>query len=233
MHASKRQKLQYSNEQLAKTVEAIQTGMPFKTASKTYGIRRATLQDKNHNGKKSGPETVLTEEETLLENWLIHIARCGFPGTKNQLLDSVQILVKNVQRPNNFASGRPGRRWYEGFMARHPRLAQRVSQHLSSGRSNLTENRIRQWFNEVGTYLDSINSFQITSDPSRVYNCDETAFFLSPKDDQVLVRKGDKTVYSFTLNSRLQPQEDASQKYGARRRTLQNGSSQSITCNRL
>jgi hypothetical protein len=48
--------------------------------------------------------------------------------------------------------------------------------------------------------LTSTNNFEITSDASRVFNCDETAFFLSPKGDKVLVKRGDKTVYSFISN---------------------------------
>ncbi|KAK5638761.1 hypothetical protein RI129_013056 [Pyrocoelia pectoralis] len=40
----------------------------------------------------------------------------------------------------------------------------------------------------------------IVSDPSRIFNCDETAVFLSPKEDKVLVKKGDKAVYNFINN---------------------------------
>ncbi|KAJ8965660.1 hypothetical protein NQ314_003977 [Rhamnusium bicolor] len=179
--------------------------MPFKTASKKYGIPRSTLQDKvkgrTQIEKKSGPETVLTkDEEQLLVNSLFHIASCGFPGTKDQLLDNVELLVKNLERPNKFTDGRPGLKWYEGFLARHPELTKRVSQNLTSSRANLSETRIRQWFAEVETYLRGAGYFELTSEPNRVFNWDETAFFLSPKGDKVLVRRGDKTVYSFINN---------------------------------
>lgn len=40
----------------------------------------------------------------------------------------------------------------------------------------------------------------IFDNPTRVYNCDETAMFLSPQEKSVLAKKGDKTVYSFTAN---------------------------------
>lgn len=202
---TQRRRLQYAEDDLKKAVDAVKNGMACLAASKAFGVPRATLQDKLKGrtpiGKKSGPETVLTkEEETILVNWLLHIGKCGFPGTKEQLLDSVKILVKNLERPNSFTDGRPGRRWYEGFMKRHPELSKRIPQNLTSSRANLTENRIRQWFDEVGTYLKDTNHFEITFDPNRVYNCDETAFFLCPKGDKVLVRKGDKTVYSFVNN---------------------------------
>lgn len=147
--------------------------MHFKTASKTYGFPRSTLQDKVKGkipmDKKSGPEIILTkEEESHLVNWLLHIASRGFPGTKDQLLDSVQILVKNLQRLNNFTDGRPGKRWYKGFMARHTELPTRVSQNLCSSRANQTETRIRQWFSEVETYLKSTNNLEFLTVTKRL-----------------------------------------------------------------
>nr|XP_023026362.1 chromatin assembly factor 1 subunit A-like [Leptinotarsa decemlineata] len=40
----------------------------------------------------------------------------------------------------------------------------------------------------------------ILDDPSRVYNCNETAFFVSPKENKVIVKKGEKVVYNFINN---------------------------------
>lgn len=37
----------------------------------------------------------------------------------------------------------------------------------------------------------------ILFDPRRIFNCDETAFFLCPEGAQVLVRKSEKAVYNF------------------------------------
>lgn len=36
--------------------------------------------------------------------------------------------------------------------------------------------------------------------PARVFNCGETAFFLNPKVNKVLVKKGEKAVYNFVNN---------------------------------
>lgn len=201
----KKQRLKYSLETLKEAIGAVQEGMPFKTASKKYNIPRATLQDKvkgrTQMEKKSGPETILTrEEESLLVQWLFEISKCGFPATKNQMLDSVQLLLKELGRTNTFTDGRPGRKWYELFLKRHPELTKRIPQNLSGSRASLNENRIRYWFREVETYLKECNFFDITSNPNRIFNCDETAFFLCPKGDKVLVRKGEKTVYSFSSN---------------------------------
>ena len=40
----------------------------------------------------------------------------------------------------------------------------------------------------------------ILDHPSRVFNCDESAIYLSPKEKSVLTKKGAKTVYSFVAN---------------------------------
>lgn len=41
---------------------------------------------------------------------------------------------------------------------------------------------------------------EILEDPKRIFNCDESAFYLSPKDKQVLVRRGSKKVYCRVAN---------------------------------
>ncbi|KAJ8946287.1 hypothetical protein NQ314_008912 [Rhamnusium bicolor] len=92
--------------------------------------------------------------------------------------------------------GRPGRHWYEAFLKRHPEVSQRMSQNLTSNRANVSEENIRLWFKEVETYLKDNKYLDIVSDPSRVFNTDETAFFLNPKGGKVLARRGEKAVYS-------------------------------------
>ncbi|KAJ8932035.1 hypothetical protein NQ314_015008 [Rhamnusium bicolor] len=71
-----------------------------------------------------------------------------------------------------------------------------MSQNLTSNRANVSEENIRLWFKEVETYLQDNKHFDIVSDPSRVFNTDETAFFLNPKGGKVLARRGEKAVYS-------------------------------------
>lgn len=202
---NKTKRFQYSMEAMEQAVDAVQNGMPTAQASKLFKVPRTTIIGKVKGEapieRKIGPDTVLTsDEEKLLVKWMFHIATCGFPATKLQLIDSVQLLLKHLNRPNKFTNGRPGRHWYEAFMRRHPELSQRVSQNLTNARATLTEAKIRRWFQEVKDYLTDTNNFYITTDPSRIYNCDESAFFLSPKNDKVLVRKGEKAVYSFINN---------------------------------
>lgn len=190
----------YSKEDLKNAVNAVRNGASCAAAAKQFHIPRITLMYKV-SGKysidcKSGVSTILTaDEENLLKNWIINVARTGFPITKHQLLDSVALLVRTLKRPNNFTNGRPGRHWYEGFLQRHPDISERMTQNLTSSRAAVKEVSIRRWFHEIEEYFTS-NQIQI-DDPRRIFNADETAFFLAPKGKKALTQKGSKAVYSY------------------------------------
>ncbi|KAF2886793.1 hypothetical protein ILUMI_19380, partial [Ignelater luminosus] len=70
-----------------------------------------------------------------------------------------------------------------------------------TARSQLTEETIRSWFHEIRSYIDSKDLSNIFDDSRRIYNADETAFFLAPKGIKCLMRKGDKTAYNFISNN--------------------------------
>lgn len=57
---------------------------------------------------------------------------------------------------------------------------------------------LRKWFAEVKTHLDKENAADL--DSTRIFNCDESAFFLSPKGEKVLMKKRDKALYNFIHN---------------------------------
>lgn len=156
---------------------------------------------KNPIARKMGPNTILSkEEENWLVTWIIHIGNRGFPVTKDQLLDSVKMLIKKLKRESPFKDDRPGRHWYEAFLKRHPQLSLRTPQNLTKSRASVTEAKIRSWFQEVKTYLKDSNCLDVCHDPRRVFNTDEAAFFLNPKEAKVIVKKGEKTVYNFVGN---------------------------------
>ena len=46
---------------------------------------------------------------------MLQLADKGFPVTKTQLLDSVEILIKQLKRPNNFTDGRPGTLFFKSM----------------------------------------------------------------------------------------------------------------------
>ncbi|KAI4472143.1 homeobox-like domain superfamily [Holotrichia oblita] len=178
----------YSVEDMKQAISAVKCGASVSWASKEYKIPRITLLYKV-KGKydvecRMGPETTLTwDEEKLLVKWLLTIAS-----------------LEKLNRANKFKNNRPGNKWYKSFLKRHPELSERVTQNLTKGRSEVTEQKLRGWFDEIQQYFTSKNLEDVFEDPRRVYNCDETAFFLAPKGVKCLVQKGDKTPYCFISN---------------------------------
>ncbi|XP_046145944.1 MFS-type transporter clz9-like [Osmia bicornis bicornis] len=130
----------------------------------------------------------------MLVDWILSIANKGFPFTKDVLLDSVQLLIKKMNRQNPFTNGRPGRHWFEAFMKRHPQLSLRTPQNLCERRGQVSEGKIREWFKQIEDYLKSNNLLDI--DSSRIFNCDESAFFLNPKGNKVITNKKSKGIYN-------------------------------------
>lgn len=197
----------YTPEDLAAALDEIKDKkMSVYKAAQVYHIPEQTLRNKIKNiytqQDAPGKPTVLTTtEEDLLVKWVKRLADTGFPITKHQLIFSVTKLVKELGRENTFKDGVPGRHWYEGFLKRHPEISQRVAQVLTTARVAATEEKIRAWFARVSKYLEENNLLEILEDPTRIFNCDESAFFLCPKGLGVLTSKGTKTVYVTSGNN--------------------------------
>lgn len=191
---------------ILKAMEAVRKGASISAAARQYNIPRSTLDDKIR-GRYSvecskGPATVLSkEEEDHLRRWLIFMADSGFPITKAQLLDSVSLLIKKLKRENPFKNGRPGRHWFEAFIKRHPEVGQRVAQNLTQTRALVQESSLRAWFKEVEDYFIMAHLEEAIKDPRRIFNCDESAFFLSPTNNRVLAKRGAKNVYNIIPSS--------------------------------
>lgn len=105
--------------------------------------------------------------------------------------ENVNILLKNILL---------GRHWYESFIRRYPMISVRVTQNLVKCRTQATEEKIRSWFGEISKYFEENGLTDALNNADRIFNCDESAFYLSPKDKTVLAKRGDKTVYSFVAN---------------------------------
>lgn len=110
-------------------------------------------------------------------------------------LDSVQRYLQKKRVSTQFNDNRPGRKWVENFKRRHPDIRIRTAQNLTQSRAAVTEEDIESWGNRIHTYLRGNGLDSILKEPHRVFNCDETAVILNPKDNRVFAGKGDKTVY--------------------------------------
>lgn len=198
----------YDETQLKDAISAVKDGMPVATASKTFGVPRTTLRHKlagraPENISKRGPDCVLGSElENKLCEWLINCARAGFPLNKDGLFFSVQKLSAEIFSQlgdkGPYVDKLPGKTWYTNFMKRHPELSYKQSEYLNKARASVSEDKIRQWFRHTYTLLGE--DAEVLNDPSRVWNMDESAFYLNPTGGCVLAEKG-KPVYGTSANS--------------------------------
>ncbi|GBO99410.1 hypothetical protein EVAR_101402_1, partial [Eumeta japonica] len=198
----------YSEESLRSALIEIREGTSsILGTSKKYGVPRSTIQDRIHGripdeARKMGPHSILSNsEEAILVKWCGDLARCGFPSKMDDLLDTVQAIIKDDGRPTPFLNGRPGRKWYMGFLIRNPSISLREAEGISKGRAVITQESIKKWFEELKGFLREHNASIILDDPSRIYNGDETSFSLCPKTGKVLAPKGYKNVYNIQKGS--------------------------------
>jgi hypothetical protein len=128
--APKRQRKAWTSDQARLALEEIAEGVPVSTAAKKWSIPRTTLRDLQKGlytpNSRPGPSPVLTDDEELLVcEWIIEMARRGIPLMLNNLLDSIQHIMQSDARPNPFKDGRPGVAWFRAFLRRHPNIAKR------------------------------------------------------------------------------------------------------------
>lgn len=174
----------------------------YKTLAKRFKIPVSTLRSKLKQSKsdKKGPKgaTYLSvAEEDALENFVIHNQEMGFPLTKEDLIDTAELMIKSADREIFSASGRPTDRWYYQFLKRHPGLTIRKVQDLHGGRSSVTKEKIHKWFKNHEDYLrkKGLAEFLYNEvDPRRIWNCDETNFLFLPDGKGVLARTGSRRV---------------------------------------
>lgn len=192
--------LQYSEGNMNAAIEDAERGMPVATAAKKHKVPRSTLwnkiKGKTPRKRQMGRDSYLSSaHENTLVDWIKKVSKAGFPVSRDQLLDSVRKLVIELEIETPFKNNRPGKRWYKSFLKRHPDISSRVCQNLTSSRASVTKEKLDNWFDEILTFLKTEGHDQILNDPKRVFNADESAFFLNPKGSKVLAPKGDKCIY--------------------------------------
>jgi hypothetical protein len=202
----KRALLAYAHADLLLALEDMKKGETASAVSKKYNIPRSTLIYKSTGktpiDRKMGPAPRLgTDSEKMLVNWVMAMAARGFPVTKTDLLISVHQISKDMNMTHLFPNGRPGNKWLSLFLKRHPEVSDRTVEKLSHVRASVSEDMIRNWHAEVTSYLKEQGSLQVLEDPKRVFNTDESAFFLCPKGEKVLGIRGQKNVYEIHTGS--------------------------------
>ncbi|XP_072380741.1 uncharacterized protein [Diabrotica undecimpunctata] len=181
----KRTFFQYEPQQVKNALEAIRGGMKVSTACNLYEVPRSTIRNKL-SGR--APETSGKVGRSPVLGKIIDTAKMGFPICREGLYFSIKKLVEDSQLKTPFKANTPGRKWFHLFMRRFPELSLKQSEYINRARSLITEEKIRNWFKET---LDLLGDDKhVLDDPARIWNMDETSFYLCPKGGLILAEKG-------------------------------------------
>ena len=80
-----------------------------------------------------------TEEKLNLEKWSKGLIKSGLPLKAEDLINTVQMIIVDDQRPTPFLNVRPERKWYMGFLERYPSPNLREAEGINKGRAVITE----------------------------------------------------------------------------------------------
>jgi len=122
----------------------------------------------------------------------------GFPINGDGLLNSVKKIVDEANLKTPFTKNRPGKKWFYSFMNRNKCLSQKHAEYVNRARGSVTEEKIRKWFAEVYDLLEE--HVNVLKCPDRVFNMNETCFYLAPKGDLILGQRG-SNIYDEQVNS--------------------------------
>lgn len=73
-----------------------------------------------------------------------------------------------------------GRKWFKGFLERHPKISEKRAEYLSKTRGKVTEEYIREWFHETTELLGNDIDILLHGEPNRIWNMDETSLYTNP-----------------------------------------------------
>lgn len=197
-----RKMFQYCEDDLKKALYEIRENkMKIREASRKFNVPKTTIIDRISGRvpdtlRKPGPPPLLTVEgEERIKNWVIHLAKCGFPIKKGMLIDTVRKITADANQ-NVFKDGLPKQTWYLNFLKRNPEISLREAEGINKARAIVTQESIRKWFKELTQFLRDENLIDVFEDPRRIFNGDESGFALCPKTGKVLGPKGFKNLYS-------------------------------------
>ncbi|GFR59803.1 tigger transposable element-derived protein 6-like protein [Elysia marginata] len=171
-------------ETLEAAISAVRSKeMGLRQAAKRYGIPVTTLSNKV-NGKTplvyEPPKLLTNQEEDRLAKWLREMAAVAFGQTIGYIRAKVKAIIALRGGSTRIEDNLPSHAWVYRFFQRHPDLTLRTPMSFGKERALVTATTIDDWFKLVKQHLDSVDPDLLT-DPSRLFNCDESGFSFDPK----------------------------------------------------
>ncbi|KAJ8049117.1 hypothetical protein HOLleu_01713 [Holothuria leucospilota] len=200
-------------ESIVKAVEKVRQGhYSARQALKEFKIPKTTLLDKLKGRTPvlttQGPSPVLTHgEEERLVQWIFEMNRVGYGQTRRELTLTVTKILDDDGRISPFKDNMPGPHWFRGFLKRHPTVVERVGETLGKERAMVTVKSLEKWFTDYEAYMKSPevdDGESILKDGSRIFNCDESGFSLTGKNEKALAPRGSKNIYQISSSDKRQ-----------------------------
>ncbi|XP_031778828.1 uncharacterized protein LOC100680064 [Nasonia vitripennis] len=193
----------YSESDLERAVEKCKKGESLRKVAQEFSIPRSTLFVKLKGivplHAKKGPSTILFEaEEMRLVKWILDKARLGFPMHEDEVKVAVKKVLDDEKRDSIFKNNKPGDKWMKLFLKRHPEIKKKQTELISKSRASVTEEKLRDWFKEVRSYLEENNLCNVLERPESIFNGDETGLQLCPKSGKLLGPTKERNFYEIS-----------------------------------
>ena len=161
-----------------------------------------------HRRKSGIPPVIPQEAEADLVVWIVEMSKRGFPVDGKWVLSKANLIFKALYPRNGFAPKLPplDKHWLTRFKRNHPNLSWRKPQVVCNARLQLTFEDLQPLFDcmsklVIGIFL-VVCTFCVVifvlehdiTDPSRIFNVDETAISPDMSTKKVLVTRGTRDV---------------------------------------
>ncbi|CAH1975463.1 unnamed protein product [Acanthoscelides obtectus] len=197
-------RVQWSEEDLRNAVSDIHGGKgSVREISRTYDVPVRTLRRRMRSGNLNkvalGRKSLLSMvQETSLVKYIQNMASHGFALSAHDIkkLSYSFAIQQNIPHNFNTERKRAGQDWFLAFMRRHPELAVRKAQRMSTARAKgMTRQECTQYFELLGNVLRENN---LLNKPQNIFSLDETGLQLNNNPGKVVVTKGTKMVNCIT-----------------------------------
>lgn len=154
-----------------------------RQAAKEFGVPKSSLGDRVSGrvapGSRSGPADLITSaDEELLVELSLHLARHGFPLTKQQLVSFASSIYRRQHR--RVAFSKLGQTWWLNFRKRQEKiLSIQPAENVVRGRTMCVRKEAVDHFYHLLSSL--VNCHGLTDKPHHIFNCSEMSFQLGRK----------------------------------------------------
>lgn len=163
----------------------------IREAARHFGVPHSTLISKLKGRvplqRKMGRSTYFsTNEENLLVKYIIANAKKGIPINRQTLVATAKKILDDDKRVTPFKNNMPGKKWVALFYDRHPEIAEKKAEGISTSRALVSTEDLKQWHQSLKNYLVEENALDIIEDPKRIFNADESGFQTCPDSGKVI-----------------------------------------------